>query len=132
MTELTPEQIQQINTLENHLINEINALNDCLKNSQTQTTCSNPSDGITPTDITNMNNLMSNTTYTVNHQYILNLWNTIRRLRNELDVKLQRVNRINNSEAKEQEMKLNNTIYINVLLAVLSTSILFFLFSRKK
>jgi hypothetical protein len=125
MTSYTPSSTPDatVVNLEQKLIAEINSLNRCLNGEN----CNISSNA----DINSIS-LMTNTAYTENHQYILNLWNTIRRLRNELDVKLQRVNLINNSEAKEQEMKLNNTIYINVLLAVLSTSILFFLFSRKK
>jgi ArsR family metal-binding transcriptional regulator len=125
----TPNSV--IINLESKLINEINKLNKCL--SDTNNTNCNLSDLSDLTDLTNqITNFMTTSNYNNNHDYIMSQWQTIIQLRNDLDVKLQNVNSLNNSEAREKQMQLDTTIYINVLMAILATSILFFMFSRKK
>jgi hypothetical protein len=80
---------------------------------------------------TRLSNNIKYAVYDASRVYIKNTYNNeILNLRNELDTKLRELNTNNNSISAEYKNRFDSTIYSGLMLTVLVTSMLYYIFQR--
>jgi len=80
---------------------------------------------------TKLSNNISYAVYDSSHSYIKNTYNDeILNLRNELDTKLKELNSNKDSISAEYKNRFDSTIYSGLMLTVLVTSMLYYIFQR--
>jgi hypothetical protein len=80
---------------------------------------------------TRLSNNINYAVYDASRVYIKNTYNNeILNLRNELDTKLRELNTNNNSISAEYKNRFDSTIYSGLMLTVLVTSMLYYIFQR--
>ena len=148
-----------MSTLIQNEIDIINALNDFNQKYANYTRCNYATNyggivsgncSVQPSDLTasygnvtaaiaNMNDILAESTtnvdqtkYTADHDKIISNYNEVVKLRTNLDNQLKELYRVKYSSSAEYQKDLDRSVYINLFLTILITSVAYFTFLKLK
>jgi DNA repair ATPase RecN len=84
------------------------------------------------TDLLNVNNKVDQAKYKEDHDKIVANYKEVLKLRNNIDTQLKELYRVKYSSSAEYQKDLDRSVYINLFLTILITSVAYFTFLKLK